>query len=101
MGMKDDLEKKPGAPLEARPEPPVVARLIVEIRSDGTRTVARGLAEDVARGERIQVEAEGNNPLQLALSLLKLLKDVPALARAASAGLVAGAEEAVAAMPIS
>jgi hypothetical protein len=88
--MKDELDKKPGAPLEARPEPPVVARLIVEIRSDGTRTVARGLAEDVARGERIQVEAEGNNPLQLALSLLKSLKDVPALARSFGRGFLPG-----------
>jgi hypothetical protein len=88
--VKDELDKKPDGPLEARPEPPVVARLVIEIRSDGTRTVARGLAEDVARGERIQVEAEGNSPLQLALSLLRSLKDVPALARSFSRGFLPG-----------
>jgi hypothetical protein len=88
--VKDELDKKPEAPLEARAEPPVVARLIIEIRSDGTRTVARGMAEDVAQGERIQVEAEGKTPLQLALSLLKSLKDVPALARSFGRGLLPG-----------
>jgi hypothetical protein len=86
--VKDELDKKPDGPLEARPEPPVVARLVIEIRSDGTRTVARGMAEDVAQGERIQVEAEGRTPLQLALSLLKSLKDVPALARSFGRGLL-------------
>jgi hypothetical protein len=88
--VKDELDKKPDAPLEARAEPPVVARLIIEIRSDGSRTVARGMAEDVAQGERIQVEAEGNTPLQLVLSLLKSLKDVPALARSFGRGLLPG-----------
>ncbi|HZX93211.1 MAG TPA: hypothetical protein VFE90_01755 [Myxococcales bacterium] len=88
--MKDDLDKKEQGPLEARAEPPVVARLILEIRSDGTRTIARGLAEDVERGERVKVEAEGANPLQLVLSLLKSLKDVPALARSFARGLLPG-----------
>ena len=32
--MKDPLEKKPDEPLVAKAEPPVVARLIVEIRPD-------------------------------------------------------------------
>ena len=77
--MTDELEKKPPAPLEA--EPPVVARLVIEIRSDGSRTIARGLAEDVARGEKVQIDATGATPLQLIFSLLKSLKDVPALAR--------------------
>ncbi|HET7787882.1 MAG TPA: hypothetical protein VFL36_18060 [Myxococcales bacterium] len=88
--MKDELDQKPQAPLEARAEPPVVARLIIEIRSDGTRTVARGMAEDVAQGERVQVEAEGRTPLQLVFSLLKSLKDVPALARSFGRGLLPG-----------
>ncbi|HUJ24926.1 MAG TPA: hypothetical protein VLW85_02835 [Myxococcales bacterium] len=72
--MSDELLKKP-------PEPPVVARLVVEIRSDGTRTIARGMAEDVERGERVQVQAEGATPLQLILSLVRSLKDLPALAK--------------------
>jgi len=36
--MSEELEKKP--------ELPVVARLVVEIRSDGRHTIARGAAED-------------------------------------------------------
>ena len=86
--MKDPLEKKPDEPLVAKAEPPVVARLIVEIRSDGSHTIARGLAEDVALGERVQIEAEGRSPLELALSLMKALRDVPALARSFTRGLL-------------
>jgi hypothetical protein len=61
-------------------ELPVVARLVVEIRSDGTRTVARGAMEDVMTGEMAQVRAEGGSPVQLAGSLAKSLLSVPALA---------------------
>ncbi len=52
-------------------EPPVVARLIIEIRSDGTRTIARGAMEDVLTGEKVAIEARGTTPLRLALSLAK------------------------------
>jgi hypothetical protein len=72
--MSDDLLKKP-------PEPPVVARLVIEIRSDGSHTIARGLAEDVAAGERVELKAEGATPAQLLMSLVRSLKDLPALAR--------------------
>jgi hypothetical protein len=61
-------------------ELPVVARLVVEIRSDGTRTVARGAMEDVMSGEMAQVRAEGGSPMQLAGSLAKSMLSVPALA---------------------
>src|SRR5205085_5408337 len=45
--MADELRKAPDpGPLEAKREPPVVARLVVEIRSDGSHTIARGAAED-------------------------------------------------------
>jgi hypothetical protein len=88
--VKDPLEKKAGEPLEARAEPPVVARLVIEIRSDGSHTIARGMAEDVAQGERVQIEAEGATPLQLVLSLMKALKDVPSLARGFAKGLLPG-----------
>ncbi len=80
--MTDELEKKPAEALkEKEAEPPVVARLVIEIRSDGTRTIARGMAEDVSLGQQVRVEAEGATPLQLALSLVRSLKDVPVLAR--------------------
>lgn len=61
-------------------ELPVVARLVVEIRSDGTRTIARGAVEDVLSGERAQVRAEGGSPMQLAGSLAKSMLSIPALA---------------------
>ena len=70
--MANPLEKKPDEPLVAKAEPPVVAQLIVELRPDGSHTIARGLAEDVAQGERVQIEAEGRSPLELALSLMQL-----------------------------
>jgi hypothetical protein len=62
-------------------EPPVVARMVVEIRSDGTRTIARGAAEDASTGEKVAIEIAGSTPLQLALSLMKTMAAVPALAR--------------------
>lgn len=87
--MKQPLEKTgPQSIREARAEPPVVARLVIEIRSDGSRTVARGMAEDVAQGERVEVRAEGATPLGLALSLLKSLQDLPVLARGFAKGLL-------------
>ena len=83
------LEKKDGEAIrQADPEPPVVARLVIEIRSDGSHTIARGVAEDVQQGERVEVHAEGATPLGLVLSLVKSLKDVPALARSFTKGLL-------------
>jgi hypothetical protein len=52
-------------------DPPVVARLVVEIRSDGRRTIARGAMEDVASGQRVGIEARGTTPLALALELAR------------------------------
>jgi hypothetical protein len=54
-------------------EPPVVARMIVEIRSDGSRTIARGAIEDVVNGQRTAIEARGDSPLQLAMKLARSL----------------------------
>ena len=71
------------APIAERPEePPIVARLVIEIRSDGTRTIARGAMEDVALGQKAAIEAEGTTPLALALQLAKSLGAIPALATA-------------------
>jgi len=75
--MRDELEKKE--------ELPVVARLVVEIRSDGRHTIARGAAED-ASGERVQIEAQGSTPLQLAFALVRSLANVPAIARRVAKG---------------
>lgn len=69
--------------LVADEELPVVARMVVEIRSDGTRTIARGAAEDGITGEKVALRIEGSTPLALALSLMKSVSQLPSLARAA------------------
>jgi|GEM_PF-1857950 len=52
---------------------PVVARMVIEIRSDGTRTVARGAVEDVRTGDQTAVVARGGSPLALAADLTRSL----------------------------
>jgi hypothetical protein len=70
-------------PLAERPgDPPVVARLVVEIRSDGTRTIARGAMEDLTLGQKMAMEAEGGSPAQLAASMLRSLAKLPVMAAA-------------------
>ena len=69
-------------------EPPVVARMIIEIRSDGTRTIARGAMEDARSGERVSLQAEGTTPLALAASLAKTLLSAPMLAKQAARALI-------------
>jgi hypothetical protein len=86
----EKLEKKTTEALAERPdEPPVVARMIVEIRSDGTRTIARGALEEVAGGERVAIEAHGSTPMALAASLAKTMFSAPMLARHAVKALLA------------
>lgn len=87
-GVDDKPSKIEPGELQAHAEPPVIARLVIEIRSDGTRTIARGAAEDLQRGEKVQLQAEGRTPLELAFSLLGALKDVPAIARSFTKGLL-------------
>jgi len=65
---------------ESGPEPPVVARMIVEIRSDGTHTIARGALEDLASGHKVAIRADGTSPAQLAASLARTLVTLPAFA---------------------
>ncbi len=80
-------ESTPGGELQA--EPPVVARLIIEIRSDGSRTIARGAMEDTVSGQRTSVEARGDSPLQLAFALARTISQLPRLgARSAVRGLL-------------
>ncbi len=90
MSDRRDLPARPAGAEVAEPpaEPPVVARLIVEIRSDGSRTIARGAVEDVEAGQRTAVKVEGTTPLALALSLAKALFLMPALARDAARALL-------------
>jgi hypothetical protein len=83
-GMQRDtnrLAERPG-------EPPVVARLVIEIRSDGSHTIARGAMEDALSGQKVAVEANGTTPLALALSLAKSIVATPVLARQAFRALV-------------
>jgi len=71
-------------PKDPAGELPVVARLVVEIRSDGTTTVARaGLSDDLNRQGTV-LEARGSTPLALALSLARHLVglSLPLLSRA-------------------
>jgi hypothetical protein len=75
------LQTTRDAPLEnVGPEPPVVARLMVEIRSDGSRTIARGALEDLMTGEKVAIRADGTSPAQLARSLAGTLMTLPLFA---------------------
>ena len=67
----------------------MVARLVVEIRSDGTRTIARGAIDDAQHGQRVAVEARGDSPIQLAIALARALTQLPRFsARSAVRGLL-------------
>ncbi|MFT3698577.1 MAG: hypothetical protein QM831_35860 [Kofleriaceae bacterium] len=80
--MKDpDVELVREAPADVveSKEPPVVARLVVEIRSDGTSTIARGALEDVTTGQRAMIDAKGTTPMQLAFALMKSITQLPKL----------------------
>jgi len=88
---KPELVPRPPDELVDASEPPVVARLVVEIRSDGTRTIARGAIEDVTTNQRTAVEAHGDSPLQLALALARSIGGLPRLsARSALKRLLGG-----------
>ena len=79
----DDLERQRDDDL------PVVARLVVEIRSDGRRTVARGAIEDVQSGLKTAVVARGESPVRLAVDLARAIARLPGVAaRTAVRGLL-------------
>ena len=65
---------------DPRPEPPVVARLMIEIRSDGSRTIARGALEDIVNDKNVALQAEGKTPAELARSLTAMLLGLPLFA---------------------
>ena len=88
-GADDKLAPTSSDPLAPEPdEPPVVARMIVEIRTDGTRTIARGALEDASSGDRVAIEARGSTPMALAASLAKSMFSAPMLARHAVRALI-------------
>lgn len=77
--------------VDLRPdEPPIVARLVIEIRSDGSRTIARGALKDANRGQEVAIEAEGSSPLALAGALVKAMLRAPALSRVFTRALLRG-----------
>jgi hypothetical protein len=77
--VRDALQKRSSTQLGApADEPPVVAQLMIEIRSDGSRTIARGALNDLRSGETAQVHAEGKTPRDLMLSLASSLLALPA-----------------------
>jgi len=59
-------------------ELPIVARLAIEIRSDGTRTVARGAMHDVASGQQVAIEIGSESVVQLARQLTAQVSGVVA-----------------------
>ncbi|MGE0870951.1 MAG: hypothetical protein AB7P03_20470 [Kofleriaceae bacterium] len=83
--MKESPDDKPAlvnpGANELIEEPPVVARLVIEIRSDGSRTIARGAAEDAISGQRTTIEARGDSPIQLAFALARTITQLPRLAQ--------------------
>jgi hypothetical protein len=70
-------QRRASVPAPLADEPPVVAQLMIEIRSDGSRTIARGALNDLRTGESAQVHAEGRTPSELALSLAASLVSLP------------------------
>ena len=79
QGLREALAKpepKRAVP-EVRTEPPVVAQLMIEIRSDGSHTIARGALHDLRTQESAHVHAEGQTPAQLVTSLLGSLLSLP------------------------
>jgi hypothetical protein len=83
--MSDAIDpKQDGDVVHADEALPVVARLVIEIRSDGSRTVARGALDGTGPGEHVAIEAQGGSPAELAGMLLRAVFATPvqaALAR--------------------
>jgi hypothetical protein len=83
------IDVKGGKIIQADDEDlPVVARLMVEIRSDGSRTIARGAMEDLLSGDKVAIEARGSTPMALALGLAKSMMRGKAFARSAARALL-------------
>lgn len=78
---RESIAKSASETLESEGNlPPVVARMVVEIRSDGTKTIARGALEDLQAGERVALQADAATPAALAKELSRAILSAPALA---------------------
>jgi len=88
----DAIESTRHASLAKPEELPVVTRLMVEVRSDGSRTLARGMLEDHVTGETHTVEARGSSPGSLAISLVTRLVTSPMFERTLQRALRANTE---------
>jgi hypothetical protein len=78
LAQRSPLAKSVSQVPQKSAEPPVVAQLMIEIRADGSRTIARGALNDLRNGESAQVHAEGRTPAELMLSLANSLLALPA-----------------------
>lgn len=83
------IEPAPTHELVEDADLPVVARMVVEIRSDGRRTIARGAIEDPS-GQRVALEATGATPWALAKQLASALWTMPRLPRPSLRALLPG-----------
>lgn len=88
--LEAELVHAPAETPQKRDEPPVVARLVVEIRSDGSRTIARGALDDAMTGQTVAVEAHGDSPMQLAWALARSIFTLPAVGRKTVRALLPG-----------
>ena len=87
-----ELEPRKPNPLVNPENLPVVARIMIEIRSDGTRTMARGALDDVLNEQQTAIELPPMTPLELSAALSatisRTLLETPGAARAALRHLV-------------
>lgn len=92
---RDDRPAKaePVSPTEPDDLPPVVARLVVEIRSDGSRTIARGALEDALSGQDVAVAVEAESPAALLGKLTRSLVSLPSMLRPTRAALPEGTND--------
>ena len=79
------VKAEPATPAQADDLPPVVARLVVEIRSDGSRTVARGALEDAVSGQDVAVAVEAESPAALLGKLTRSIISLPSMIRGSQA----------------
>ena len=79
-------EPNPGEaalPVERPDELPVVARMVVEVRSDGSKTVARGAIEDLQTGQQVAIQTDAMDTNELSTALAQSLLATSGLAKEA------------------
>jgi hypothetical protein len=78
LSVRDALAPRSKTDLaDGETDPPVVAQLMIEIRADGSRTIARGALHDLRNDESAQVHVQGRSPAELMLSLANALLTLP------------------------